>query len=252
VDRSTCEHDGHLERIERLVLDLAERRPVDRVPGLCVESLEVEAVHTIADLFVAGEADPNRPMLQLGVLEEVVDGGHDLGDARLVVRSEQRRAVARHELVADVICELRADLRVERDSGVARKRQPASLVANDLRLDVVGRGVVGDVDVREERNRRRGTVGRRGQCREHVELLVELRVLEAELLELGDEQAREVELLRGARHGRCDRIGLRVDADVPEEALEGIRRGREGERGAVPGSGLLVRDLALSAHSVAP
>ena len=68
------------------------------------------------------------------------------------------------------------------------------------------------------------------QRREHVAVLAQLDVGEAELAQLVREQPREVELLRGARVGRRALLGLRVDPDVAKEALEHAGGKLGGER----------------------
>src|SRR5262249_46758502 len=67
----------------------------------------------------------------------------------------------------------------------------------------------------------RGTCGA-GHRREDVTVLCQLGVVETELAQLLLEHPTEVELLRGARVRLRVLIGGRVDADVPEEALEDV------------------------------
>ena len=55
-------------------------------------------IGALADLLVHGERDPRRRARRV-VADEARDGRHDRRDARLVVRPEQRRPVARHEVV---------------------------------------------------------------------------------------------------------------------------------------------------------
>src|SRR6266550_439813 len=57
---------------------------------------------------------------------------------------------------------------------------------------------------------------------EDVAVLGQLDVVEAELLQLVPEQARELELPLGARTRVGEVVGLGVDTDVAEEALEGV------------------------------
>ena len=161
--------------------------------------------------------------------DEIRGRGHDLRDARLVVRAEQRRAVRRDELVADVVLELRRLGRADHLPGVA-ERDVAALVADALRLDVRSAALARRVDVREERDRRHLAVDRRRQRRRHVAVLVDRRVREAELLQLVDKEAQQVELLRRARIALRVLVGLRVDADVAEEALGGVLGELGGER----------------------
>ena len=56
-----------------------------------------------------------------GRRDEVGGGGHDLGDAGLVVGAEERRAVGRDHLVADVARELRRLVRPDDVAGVAER-----------------------------------------------------------------------------------------------------------------------------------
>ena len=146
-------------------------------------------VGALSDLLVVREADPDGAVCDLRVAHEVRGRGHDLGDPALVVGAEERRAVARHELVPDVLRELGAVGGVESDVRGSRQRKAAALVRHDLRLDSRrGRGRA-DVHVRDQGDRGDVPVGRRGEGGEHVAVLVQLRVLEAELQQLGQEEA---------------------------------------------------------------
>ena len=60
MDADAGERDLELDRRERLVLDLADDRPVDRVGEVRAEVLEVEVVGAVADLLVDGEARSAR------------------------------------------------------------------------------------------------------------------------------------------------------------------------------------------------
>ena len=65
-------------------------------------------------------------------------------------------------------------------------------------------------------------------------MLVERRILEADLLHLLEKQTQQVELLRRARIRLGVLVGLRIDADVAKEALGGVlgKLGRERRIGA--------------------
>ena len=175
--------DGHDEarRGERLVVQLAGGRAVERVRRLGPEALEVEVVGARAELLVGVEADAQRPVRQLGMRDQVRDRRHDLGDARLVVGAEQRRAVARDQVVPDVIRQLRRVLEGDHLPLVAGEHDLAALVADALRLDVRA-GDSGDVSTCA-RNPIAGTscVDGRGHRREEIAVLVEVDVREPEL-----------------------------------------------------------------------
>ena len=129
---------------------------------------------------------------------EVGDGAHDLCDACLVVRAEQRRAVGRD----DVVAERAARIGFPRRAAPCRCRREARCrrrpTRHDLRLDVRARLVwlVSTCAINP-------TVGprRAGQRGEDVPVLGQLGVLEAELAQLALEQLAEVPLLRSARIG---------------------------------------------------
>ena len=155
-------------------------------------------VGAAADLLVDRERDPHR-RARLGRVTEVRDGGHDLRHAGLVVGAEQRRAVARDDVVADARGERRllgrdrAPGSGRRAGRSARRRSPRG--RSGRRPAPGDSGVVSTWAISPIT----GAPGVPGQRREHVAVLVQLDVGEADLAQLVDEQAREVELLRGAR-----------------------------------------------------
>ena len=131
---------------ERLVLQLAGLRAVERVGARGAEALDVEPRRALADLLVGREADPQRRPRQLGVRGQVRDRGHDLGHAGLVVGAQQRVAARGHDVVARLAGQHRHVGRVEhacRRAG-ARSRRRRS---------------------RGARSARRPRRGRRGSCR---------------------------------------------------------------------------------------
>ena len=170
---------------------------------------------------------------ELRVGDEVLGRGHDLGHARLVVGPEQRRAVGRDEVVAHVLGELRQVGGVEREVRVGGKREPAAVVARDeLRLHVRAADRRARVDVGDQPEHRHLVRDGRRHRRRHVAVLVEPSVVQPDLLQLLDEEAREVELLQRGGVGVRALRGLRVDHDVAQEALERrlgqLRRERRG------------------------
>ena len=119
--------------------------------------------------------------------------------------------------------------RIEHLPRVARQRDRlASPRLVDDRRDAGADDVRRRVDVGDQPDHRR--VDGAGQRREDREAFVQLRVGEPDLAELLDEQAREVELLLGARALSARGGRLRVDADVAEEPLEHVARELLGQR----------------------
>ncbi len=209
--------------------------PVERVGEVGAEAGEVEAVRAASDLLVDGEADarPRPRFLRVGA--QVGDGGHDLGDPRLVVRPEQGRPVRGDDVVADALGQQRAGLRREHLARVSRQHDLAApVVAPDARLDTAAGGVGARIEVCEQPDagRVRGCLQRRKR-RVDVAGLCLLDIVEAELAKLAGEQPSELELggRRGRRRRRAGR--RRLEADVTEEAFERVVAERGGQRGAV-------------------
>ena len=67
-------------------------------------------------------------MLELRVLLQVGDRGHDLRHAGLVVGAEKRRAVGRDDVVADLLLQQRQLVGIEHDARVAGQLDPAAVV----------------------------------------------------------------------------------------------------------------------------
>jgi len=230
--------------VEGLELDLAQRPAVDGVGKLGAELLDVELVGAAPDLLVGCEPDHEVAVLDLGVLDQDVDGGHDLGAPGLVVGAEERRPVGRYDVHADVATLEVGVLGGEDDlRRVAGQHDVAALVVLvhdglDAGAGHHGRGV----GVRDEPDRGHflglGGGEVRGHGAHHVAVLVDRRVLHAEVEELLVEHAQEVPLLLGAGKGLGVVVGARVDLDVAEKAFEQGLFGRIEAHGSVSSVGV--------------
>ena len=229
----TLDRELQLVGGERLDLDLAESGAVERVGEVRAEPVDVEVLRAPADLFVHREPDAHG-RARGGVPCEIGDGGDDLGDPGLVVCAEQRGAVARDDVVPHPRRQVRQLVRIEHLARIAGQPDRAARVrvVEDGRHTRAG-SVRRRVHVRDETDRG-GFLDRPGKGREHVAVLGELGVLEADRAELVDEEPRQVELLRGRRVPRVLHRRLRVDHDVPEESLEHLVRELGGEGAGVP------------------
>ena len=216
VDRAAADLHPHLRARERLGLHLAGRRAVDGVRGDRAELVDREVDDAAADLLVGVEHDLDRAVRDLGMGDEIGDGGEDLGDAGLVVGAEERRPVGDDELVAGVVRELGRLARAD-DLPRAAELDLAARVRDALRVRLAAR-LARRVDVREERDRRDVVVDGRGQRRGDVAVAVDRGVGEPELFELVAEEAEQDELAVGARVRLRVLVGLRVDLRVADEA----------------------------------
>ena len=174
------------------------------------------------DLFVERECDPQRAMRDVLVREQELRGRHDLGDARLVVCAEQRRAGCGHDVVPHLPGELRDLVRTQHDIARIRQHEVAPVIGavND-RPDTGAAHHRRCIDVRNEPDRRNVRPGDRGRnSGHHVAVLVDARVLSADAAQFGGEIPQQDELFAGAGTGSRRLVGLRVVADVAQEAIE--------------------------------
>ena len=126
--------------------------------------------------------------------------------------------------------------RRRREDRAAREHDLAAVVVPpDLRVDARRGRVRARVDVRDEADGRAVVAADRLERREDVAVLGQLDVGEPEPAELIGEEPREVELLGRARIGLRRAIGLRVDARIANEPVEGVLGELGGERRSVRG-----------------
>ena len=124
------------------------------------------------------------------LFEDRFHRGHDLGDARLIVRAEQRRAVGHDQLIAHVVFETGAERFGE--GNVVVELELAALVAHEAGLDVLARGVGRGIHVRDERDDGRVHALARGERCEHIAAIVHVNVLKAERFKLLHQNVSEV------------------------------------------------------------
>ena len=106
---------------EGFVLDIPGGFPVDGVGKISTELLQVDLVDAAADLFVRREQDLDGAMLDLRIVDQEMRRIHDFGKPGLVVGAEQRGAIRRDDVVADLI----GKRRMIRDADDLRSGRPA-------------------------------------------------------------------------------------------------------------------------------
>ena len=97
-------------RVEVLVLDLPFRVAVQCVRKVSIEFFYIKMGGAHANLLVGGKCDGNRTVGDLFV-QDTFRHGHDLRDARLIVRAEDRGAVACDQGAAFELPEMREHIR---------------------------------------------------------------------------------------------------------------------------------------------
>ena len=115
------------------------------------------------------------PCLICGLFDQELRRVHDLGDARLVIGAQQRRAVAGDDVVADLVPQRGIFGDADDLRGIAGQHDVAALiVAHDLRLHVLAGAVRRGVHVRAEADDRHVLVGVRRHGRVDVAMLIEM------------------------------------------------------------------------------
>ena len=160
--------DGDAGAVGRkgLVLDMARAFAVHGVGEFGAELIQVRLVDAAADLFVRREQDLDCAVLDFPVVDQEMGGIHDFGEPRLVVGPEQRRAVGRDDVVADLLCQRRMLCRADHLGGISRQHDvAATIILDDLRLDVLAGTIGRRIHVRAEADHRHVLVGvRRYRC----------------------------------------------------------------------------------------
>ena len=142
-------------------------------------------------------------MLDVRVLDQELRRIHDFGEAGLVVGAEQRGAVGRDDVVADLVGERGMIGGADHLGRVGRQHDvAAAIVLHDLRLDVRAGTVGRSVHMRAEADHRDLLVGIGRDRGVDIAVFVEMGVGNAHRLQFGGEQAAEVLLLFGGRAGR--------------------------------------------------
>ena len=224
VDVDARHVDARRGGVEGLVGYLAERAAVERVGEFRVEEVFVERLRAeAAYLLVGREEELYLAVLLAGVVVEILRHRHYLGEAGLVVRAEQRRAVGHDEVPALVVLHVREVLGAQHDAELLVERHvPAVVVLHNARLYVLAAQVWRRVEVRAEAYRGRAFAVR-GDFPVNAARLRNRGALRAERAQLVREHGGEVALLLRARHGGLSVGRLRVYLYVFEESVEKLR-----------------------------
>ena len=134
--------DCRSRSVEVLILQLADLAAVHGVCILCSEFLDIEFHHAASDLLIRSETYLDVAMLELRMLDYILHGIHDFGDAGLVVSSQKGCAVCCDDGLALVVQQFRELARLQAQARNALERNVSSvIVLYDLRLHIVSGSV---------------------------------------------------------------------------------------------------------------
>ncbi len=208
--------------VEVLELELAYLAAVHGVGEVAAEALHVEFVCAQTDFLVGIEAHADVAVLDFGMMDEIVHGRYDFGDACLVIGAEECVAVGDDDVLALVA---RQFGEVGRREGDARGRVEhdvaAVVVLDDAGSDVTARHVGRRIEVCDEAySGHRGACGQiRRQCGEEIAVVVEGDVAESEFFEFAFEVFGELHLSGSGRGHIGEFVALGVELHILEKSV---------------------------------
>ena len=149
-------------RVEVLVLDLPFRVAVKCVRKVSIECFYIKMGGAHADLLVRGKSDGNRAVGDIFV-KDTLHHGHNLRDARLIVRAEDCGAVACDQGTAFEFPEMGEHIRREDAPARAEGKVSAIVILVDLRDDPAAAEFGYRVQMRDEAESGTVLVSRRGR-----------------------------------------------------------------------------------------
>ncbi|MPM87021.1 hypothetical protein SDC9_134114 [bioreactor metagenome] len=171
---------------------LAEPAAVDGVGKVRAEFFQIEMFGAAPDLLVGGKGDRDPAMFYRIIGEQPLRHRHDLGDAGLVVRPEQRRAVCDDEAFADIIPQYREVGLPHNDIFLFVKDDVAAAIGDDSRPDILAGGGGRDVHVGDKAEDWDVVRDIRGNGGVKIAVLVKADVSEPHLLHLIFKKARHL------------------------------------------------------------
>ena len=200
--------------VEVLELQFSHFAAIHGVGVSGAEALYVEFDHAAADFLVRSEADADFAVLDLGMLHQILHGGHDFCHAGLVIGPQKGGAVGGDEGLAYVMQHFRKFFRAQLQAGYALEVYGAAVVVLDnLRLHIGPAGIGSGIHMGDEAHGRYFLVqvGRDGT--HHIAVLVQVH-LDTQGLKLVPEHLEQVPFLGGRRLGLGLLVTLRVYAHV--------------------------------------
>ena len=218
VDRDAGDSDDREIGGEGLIDNLACVIAIESIGEIDAEIGGEFGVDTAPDLFVGGEGDADIGARQVGVFQQMTRGGHDDGDARLVIGAQKRGAGGGDDIFADLGSEIGEIIGAEREVGGIGKADRAAIVAADHARLYAGRVELRrGIDMGEKADGRAGAVAGDGGDDGAVGGFGDIG--RADLGQFGHHQVEHRVLDRGRGLGRAVHVRLAVDGGVTDKPL---------------------------------
>ena len=216
--------DVHLEGggVEVFILQLAVSAAVQSVGEVGAETGHIEQVCAPTDLLVGGKGHLYRAVFEIGMAQQLLAQGEDLGNAGLIVGAQQGGAVGDHQTLALAAGQL-GELNRGEDGTAAFQHQVAAVVIfYNAGLDV-GRGhIVHHVHVGNKAQNGTGiAVDIAGDGAVQITVFVQPDVLQAQLMHFLLQNAGKDQLLFGAGAGLGSAVGGGVVFHIIQQTFIG-------------------------------
>ena len=97
---------------ESFVLEFSKGTAIHRIGKVHIKIFHIKLVSPDSDLLIRTKADPNLTVLDVWVLNQVLDSGHDFSDTGFVVRTKESSSIRCDEGLPMVVAKLWEILRV--------------------------------------------------------------------------------------------------------------------------------------------
>ena len=141
--------NGHRGGVEVFKLQFPHATAVDGIGPAGIKGLDIEMLRPFSDLFIGGEGHADIAMRDVFRLQGR-QRGHDIGDAGLVVRPQQRFPVGGDQRLPQKLMQNREHHRGEHLIADTQRDIAAAIVFDNLRINVFTAEIRGSIDVRDK------------------------------------------------------------------------------------------------------
>ena len=190
--------DMHVAGVEGFIIQLAQRTAIDGIGELRPKALQRKMLRTAANLFIRREGQTDFAMLDFGMRQKIFAHRNNRADAGLIIRTQQRRAVGRNNILTNIIQQLRKLLRTQHSLRIELNRR-AVIIFVQLHLYILAARLAARIHMRNQANNRLAvrTVGRQ-RC-QHIAVFRHFYFRKAKLQQLVYQITRQVKLAQSAR-----------------------------------------------------
>ena len=214
--------DLHHRAISRkaLELDLAHLATIQRIGEIGAQIGGQARIDAAPHLFIRGKGNANGPMRDLRVFQQVPRQRHDDRHPGLVIAAQQRGAARGDDVMPQTAGQIGRIFGGQRQFRRIGKADRAAVIAA-MHDGLHPGGVEGrrGIHMRQQPQHRRRDPRRCGDGGQHHAIIRQLHIRRPDLLQLGQQQALQIQLDRGAGLAVRPFIALRIHRRIADQAL---------------------------------